>query len=179
VTDRPLTHGLVGAYATPEALVRAASLAREAGYRQMDAYSPMPVHGLSEALGLKPSRLPWVVLGGGLVGLMSGLGMQYWMTVIDFPMNVGGRPLASWPSFVPVTFEVTILFAALTTVIAMILRNRLPQPHHAIFNAPGFERASTDRFFLCIEALDPKFEPDLTRRFLEASGAEEVSDVAA
>jgi hypothetical protein len=178
VTETPRFYGLVAEFSTPDALVRAAERARDAGYRQMDAYAPMPVHGLSEALGLKPSRLPWVVLFGGLCGLATGLAMQYWMTAVDYPMNVGGRPLASWPSFVPVTFELTILFASLTTVVGMILRNRLPEPYHPIFNAPHFERASTDRFFLCIEAKDPQFDRDLTRRFLNSAGAEEVSEVA-
>lgn len=177
MTEQPATHGLVAEFTTPDALVHAAAKARAAGYLQMDAYSPMPVHGLSEALGLAPSRLPWAVLAAGLTGLVIGLGMQYWMTVIDYPMNVGGRPLASWPSFVPVAFELTILFAALTAVVGMIVRNRLPELHHPIFNARHFDQASTDRFFLCIEAGDPKFDREATRRFLHDAGAAEVSDV--
>ncbi|MBI5508306.1 MAG: DUF3341 domain-containing protein [Deltaproteobacteria bacterium] len=174
----PPTYGLAASFSSPDDLVRVVRLARAAGYRQMDAYTPMPVHGLAEALDLPPSRLPWGVLGGGITGMLVGIGLQSYTTIVLYPMNVGGRPLFSWPSFVPVTFELTILCAALVAVGGMIWRNGLPEPHHPIFNAPGFERASTDRFFLCIEATDPRFDAAATRRFLETAGAEEVQDVA-
>ena len=170
--------GILAEFTTPGALVAAVTRTRAAGYRQIDAYAPLPVHGLSEALGLTPSRLPWLVLGAGVLGAAAGIGLQYWTTVIAYPMNVGGRPLASWPSFVPVVFELTILFATAAAVVGMIAKNGLPMPHHPLFGVARFARATSDRFFLCIEAADPKFEPTAVRRFLAELGAEEVIDVA-
>jgi hypothetical protein len=162
---RPL-HGLMAEFATPEALVAAAGAARRAGYRRMDAYSPFPIEDLPEALGTKPSKLPLAVLLGGLAGGIGAYAMQYYSAVIDYAWNIGARPLHSWPAFIPVTFELTILGAALTAVFGMLISSRLPHPYHPVFNDPHFGRASRDRFFLCIEATDEKFSLTETRVFL-------------
>ena len=162
---------------SPTALVIAARAARDAGYRQMDAYSPIPVEELHEALGLPQTKLPFVVLGGAIVGGLAGYGLQYWASAIAYPFNIGGRPLHSWPSFLVPTFETTILFAALAAVFGMLALNGLPMPYHPVFNDKRFVMASRDRFFLCIEAKDPKFDPAQTRRFLEGLGPREVCDV--
>lgn len=159
--------GLMAEFRGPEALVAAAHRAREGGYRKMDAYTPFPVEGLAEALGVRHTRVPLYVLIGGILGGAGGFFMQYYAAVLGYPLNIGGRPLNSWPAFIPITFELTILAAGLTAVISMIVMNGLPQPYHPVFNAPGFERASSDRFFLCIESGDPNFDPETTRSFLE------------
>lgn len=161
----------------PEDLIRAAHRAHEAGYRKMDAYTPFPIEEVSEAVGHHHTVLPWIVLGGGLFGCLAGFFLQYWVSVIEYPINVGGRPLNSWPSFIPVTFEVTVLFAALSAVFGMILLNRLPQPYHPVFNVERFALASSNRFFLCIEAEDPKFDLQGTRRFLEEQHPFQISEV--
>ena len=149
----------------------------EAGYRDFEAYSPMPVEGLAEAVGFPRTRMPLVVLIGGIVGCFAGWAMQYYTTVIDYPLNVGGRPLNSWPSFMPVIFEMTVLFAALSAVLGMLAMNGLPRPHHPLFAVPQFDRATQDRFFLCILARDPLFHEQTTREFLQRLGAKEVIDV--
>ncbi len=159
--------GVMAEFSRPEALVVAARRAREGGYRMMDAYTPFPVEGLTEALGVRHTRVPLYVLIGGILGGAGGFLMQYYAAAIGYPLNVGGRPLNSWPAFIPITFELTILAAGLTAAISMIAMNGLPQPYHPAFNAPGFERATSDRFFLCIESADPKFDPATTRSFLE------------
>jgi hypothetical protein len=173
------TYGLMAEFETPEQLIEAARRARDAGYTKVDAYSPMPVEGLDAALGIRPSRLPFLVLGAGLTGTASALALQYWVQVIDYPLNVGGKPLFSWPAFMVVMFELTVLFAAFGGVILMLARNGLPQPYHPVFNVTSFERASQDRFFLCIEADDPNYEEEKTRDFLGALQAQEVSVVPA
>jgi len=170
-------YGLLAEFDAPEDLVAAAERAYADGYRRLDAYSPFPVHGLAEAIGFHTNRVPLLVLIGGLVGAGAGFFSQYWAAVIDYPINVGGRPLNSWPSFIPITFEVTILLAALAAVLGMLALNGLPQPYHPVFNAPRFALATRDRFFLCIEAIDPRFDPEATRKFLEGLGAKEVTDV--
>ena len=175
--EQEALYGLVAEFESPTALVEAANRAREAGYRKMDAYSPFPIEDLHHALGLRDTKLPWIVLGGGLTGALAGYGLQYWASTIAYPINVGGRPLHSWPSFIVPTFETTILFAAGAAVLGMILLNGLPMPYHPIFNAKRFAMASRDRFFLCIESKDPKFDQTTTRRFLESLGPREVSDV--
>ena len=171
-------HGLLAEFESPDDLVHAAERVHAEGYRRTDAYTPFPVEGLAEAIGFHKNRLPLLVLIGGVVGALVGFLSQYWAAVIDYPINVGGRPLNSWPSFIPVTFEVTILVAALTTVLGMLALNGLPMPYHPVFNVPRFALASRDRFFLLIEAADPRFEHETTLRFLESLGAREVSDVA-
>ncbi len=169
--------GLIAEFDNAPALLEAARKANAAGYRKMDAYSPLPVEGLSEAIGFKGSRLALIVFFGGLIGAVAGFGLQAFASVIDYPWNVGGRPLLSWPSFIPVTFELAILFASLAAVFGMMALNGLPMPYHPVFNAPNFESASRDRFFLCIEARDPKFDAEEARRFLESVDPLEVSEV--
>ncbi|MBP1779143.1 MAG: hypothetical protein H6Q86_5154 [candidate division NC10 bacterium] len=171
------TYGLLAEFEVPEDLVSAAERAYADGYRHMDAHTPFPVHGLAEAIGFHTNRVPLLVLIGGIIGAGLGFFSQYWAAVIDYPINVGGRPLNSWPAFIPITFEVTILAAALTAVLGMLALNGLPQPYHPLFNAPRFALATRDRFFLCIEATDPRFDPVATRAFLESLGAREVTDV--
>jgi len=170
-------HGLLAEFDSPEDLVAAGERAYTDGYRRLDAYTPFPVHGLAEAIGFRSNRLPLLVLIGGIVGAGVGFFSQYYAAVIDYPLNVGGRPLNSWPAFIPITFEVTILVAAATAVLGMLALNGLPQPYHPVFNAPRFALATRDRFFLCIEATDPRFDSEATRKFLEGLGAKEVTDV--
>lgn len=170
-------YGLLAEFENPDDLLHAAQGAHAAGYRNMDAFSPMPIHDLSESLGYVKHRVPFFVLLGGIVGACTGFGLQYWVSVIEYPLNIGGRPLLSWPMFVPVTFELGILFAAFGAVFSMLILNGLPQPHHPLFNAEEFESASGDGFFLCIEAEDPKFELSETRSFLEGLHATKVVEV--
>jgi hypothetical protein len=174
----PAIHGLMAEFDSPSALVEAAEKTRLAGYRNIDAYSPIPIEELNEALGLRRTRLPVLVFLGGLMGGLGGYSLQVWTQTMAYPMNVGGRPYHSWPQFIPVTFETTVLGAALTAFVGMWALNKLPQPYHPVFNVPEFARASTDRFFLCIEATDPRFESAGTRRFLEGLHPLGVSDVA-
>ena len=174
----PPIYGLMAEFDTPEDLLAAAKRAHAQGYRRMDAYTPFPVEGLSEAIGFHHTWLPLLVLIAGILGAIVGFASQYYATVIDYPLNVGGRPLNSWPSYIPITFEVTILFAALTAVVGMIALNRLPMPYHPVFNVPRFALASRDRFFLCIEATDSLFDREATRRFLQGLKPGEVSEVA-
>jgi hypothetical protein len=174
----PPIYGLMAEFDTPEDVLAAATRAQAQGYRRMDAYTPFPVEGLSEAIGFHHTWLPLLVLIAGIVGAIVGFASQYYATVIDYPLNVGGRPLNSWPSYIPITFEVTILFAALTAVVGMIALNGLPMPYHPVFNVPQFALASRDRFFLCIESTDPLFDREATRRFLEGLKPREVSEVA-
>ena len=169
--------GVIGEFSDPEVLLRAAEKARSAGYKRMDAYTPFPVHGLAEAIGFDDWRVPWAVFVGGLGGAAAGWLLQYFTAVVDYPWNVGGKPLLSWPMMIPITFECTILLSAFTAVGVMLALNGLPRPYQSIFNAKNFERASQDRFFLCIESEDPKFEPNDTAAFLLSVGAEEVSEV--
>lgn len=176
--SRPPTYGLMAEFATADALIEAAHQVTAAGYTKVDAYTPYPIEAVSEALALPPSPVPKIVLAGGLLGGFGGYMLQYWSQLIVYPMNIGGRPFHSWPSFIVPTFECTILGASLAAVLGMILLNGLPQPYHPVFNVPRFALASRDRYFLVIEARDPKFHPDATRRFLTNLHASEVSDVA-
>ena len=159
-------YGLMAEFDTPEDLIEAGQAARKAGYERLDAFAPFPVTGLAEAIGFTSNRVPLFVLIGGLAGAASAYFMQWWPNVVSYPLNVGGRPLHSWPSFVPITFELTVLLAAFAALISMLALNGLPQPYHPTFNVPAFERASQDRFFLLIEADDAQFDPDDTTRFL-------------
>jgi hypothetical protein len=173
----PSLYGLMAEFDDPNTLVAASRRARQEGYRKMDAYTPFPIEELHEALGVHHTKVPLMVLVGAIVGGLSGFGLQVWVSAAAYPLNIGGRPLFSWPSFIPVTFETTVLFGALTAVFGMLAMNKLPMPYHPVFNAPRFAMASRDRFFLCIEARDPKFDAGATRRFLESFGPREVTDV--
>jgi hypothetical protein len=170
-------YGLMAEFEDPTTLVAASRRAYEEGYRRMDAYSPFPIEELSEAIGFHHSRLPVIVFLGGVFGCLAGFGLQYWISVIDYPLNVGGKPTYSWPSFIPPTFEMTILFAALAAVLGMLALNGLPEPYHPVFNVSRFALATRNRFFLCIEAIDPKFDLEGTRRFLETLTPRNVSEV--
>ena len=176
-SDNPV-YGLMAEFTEPTELMLAARKARLAGYKQMDAYSPIPIEGLHEELGQHNTRLPRIVLTGGILGGMAGMALEYWTSAIAYPMNIGGRPLFTWPSFIPVAYETTILGAALSTVIGMLALNGLPQPYHSVFNSERFTRASQDRFFLCIESADPKFDRQGTEQFLRSLGPQEVEEVA-
>jgi hypothetical protein len=171
-------YGLIAEFDDPSSLVAATQRAHQQGFRCMDAYSPFPIEELHEALGTHHTRLPLIVLIGGLVGCIGGFLLQYWVSAVAYPLNVGGKPYLSWPAFIPVTFECTILAAALSAVLGMLALNGLPQPYHPVFNVPRFALASRNRFFLCIEARDPRFHVAETRRFLETLGPREVSIVA-
>lgn len=173
----PTLYGLLAEFNTPDDLLQAAKRAFDEGYRRLDAYSPFPVEGLAETIGFHRPRLPFLVLLGGIVGAVGGFMLQYYASVVSYPVNVGGRPFNSWPAFIPVTFETTILAAAVTAVLGMLALNGLPRPHHPIFNVPRFERATSDKFFLCIEALDPLFDHARTQQFLLSTAPREVFDV--
>jgi hypothetical protein len=170
-------HGMMGEFETPAALVKAAHAAHAAGYKAMDAYSPIPIEELHHAMGLPTTKLSTLVFSGGLIGGISGFLLENWVSIFAYPLNVGGKPLYSWPAFIPVTYECTILGAALTCVFGMLALNGLPQPYHPVFNAKRFAMATRDRFFLCIEATDQKFDLQQTRSFLEGIGAREVTTV--
>jgi len=177
MTEDPPIYGLLAEFDEPDRLVLAARAAHQDGYRNMDAYTPFPVEHLAEAIGFHATRLPLLILGGGVVGCLGGFLLQYWVSVSAYPQNIGGRPLNSWPSFIPVTFELTVLVAALAAVFGMLGMNGLPMPYHPLFNVPGFAQASRDRFFLCIEARDPRFDRQTTRRFLEAQQPRGIFEV--
>jgi hypothetical protein len=170
-------YGLLAEFDNPTDLVAAAHRTREAGYKRVEAYTPFPVEELTEALPVRRSKLPLVILIGGLIGGVGGYYMQYYANVVGYPLNIGGRPLHSWPSFIPVTFELTILAAALTAVLAMLGMNGLPMPYHPLFNVPRFALASRDRFFLCIEARDPRYDEETTRQFLAGLRPRTVQEV--
>ncbi|HXF06897.1 MAG TPA: DUF3341 domain-containing protein [Blastocatellia bacterium] len=177
MATKPPIYGLMAEFDTPDDILRAARAAFEAGYRKMDAYSPFPVEGLADALGFRHTRLPLVVLIGGVIGGLGGFLLQYYVSVIAYPVNVGGRPLNSWPAFIPVTFEMTILVAALFAVLGMLAMNGLPMPYHPVFNVPRFRLATRNQFFLCIEARDPLFDRDRTWAFLESLNPRGVYEV--
>jgi len=174
----PALHGVVAEFVTPDGLLSACRRAHAAGYRRMDAYTPFPIEEIAEAIGFEKTQVPLLTLVGGILGGLSGFGLQYWVHVSAFPLNIGGRPLNSWPSFIVITFEMTVLFAGISAVVGMLALNGLPQPYHPIFNHPRFSAASRDRFFLCIEAADPRFELAETTRFLQATDAVDVAEVA-
>lgn len=175
MTVRTPFFGLMAEFETAEQVLAATRRAREAGYRDMDAYTPYPVEGLASELGLRRTSVPFVVLMAGLIGAAAGFFMQFWTMAVDYPFNVGGRPNNSWPAFIPITFEVMVLVAGLAALLGMFFLNGLPRPHHPVFNVPRFDRASQDRFFLCIEATDANFDATRTREFLASLGV--VGDI--
>lgn len=179
VTTRPPLYGVAARFTTAQALLEAVEAAHEAGYDDLDAYTPFPVEEISEeVVHHEKSKVSLLVLVAGLTGAAVGFFGQWWISAADYPLNIGGRPLLSWPAFIPVTFELTILFAAFTAVIGMLALNRLPEPYHPMFAVPGFDRASIDRYFLVVESKDPHFESGRVRELLAGLGAEEVHDVA-
>ncbi len=198
-TNNPTIYGMIAEFSEPEQIVVAATKARSEGYRRMDAYTPYPIHGLDEALDFHDARVPWMIFGFGVLGAAFGYGMQYFTSTptleglikkfvpitfdvgirnIPYAMNVGGRPFHSWPSFIPVAYECTILFAGLSAVFGTLILCGFPKLYHPIFNAKNIDRASVDKYFLCIEATDPKFDLEDTEIFLKSLGADSVSEVA-
>jgi Protein of unknown function (DUF3341) len=170
-------YGMMAEFDSATDLVAAAHRTHEAGYQRMDAYSPFPVEGLAEAIGFQRNAVPLVVLIGGLIGGLSGYAMQYWISAISYPINVGGKPYHSWPAFIVVTFEMTILFAGISAVLGMLALNGLPMPYHPVFNVPRFAFATKDRFFLVVFSSDAKYQPRETRSFLESLGPKSISEV--
>ncbi len=169
--------GLIAEFDDPQVLLEAAEKAHKKGYRDVDAYAPFPVHGLAEALGVQKTRVPFFTLMGGMTGAAAGFGMQYFAMVMHYPYSIGGKPLNSWPSFIPITFELAILFGAFAALGSMLALNGLPRLHHPVFGAKRFNRASSDGFFLCIEATDHLYDPEGTQGFLNELGPVEVSEV--
>ena len=176
-TTAPDPYGLIAEYDTPEQVVAAATAARQAGYTRMDAYTPFPVEALDDALALKPTNLGFLVLLAGVAGAAGGFFMQWYATHIGYKLNIGGRPLFDWPTYVVITFEVTVLLSAFTAGLFMLGRNGLPRLYHPVFNTPGFERATRDGFYLCIEAVDPRFDLAGTRSFLDGTAPVRVQEV--
>jgi len=176
--DTPALYGLLAEFDSAEELLDAARKTTRAGYTHADAFSPFPIHGLAEALNFTDRRISLFVLLGGIAGALIGYGLQYWSMVLEYPMNVGGRPHHAWVSFIPPAFELTILFAAFTAGISMVALNGLPRPYHPVFNAERFSLASQDTFFLVIEASDPRFRLEDTRSFLSSLHPREVVTLA-
>jgi hypothetical protein len=170
-------YGVVAQFGSVEEIMTASERVRDAGYKKIDAYTPFPIEGLDDALGHEPTRLGWVVLAAGIAGGLGGFLLQWWSNTTYFPLNIGGKPLNSWPNFIVIMYELTILFSAFTAGLFMLARNGLPRPYHSIFNTPNFENASRDKFFLCIESRDPQFDLDTARAFLESLSPERVSEV--
>jgi hypothetical protein len=170
-------YGVVAEFNDPQTLLDAAVAVRERGYTSIDAFSPFPIHGLAEAIGFHKSRLSLIVLAMGVLGGAGGFFMQWYANVVAYPLNIGGKPLNSWPAWIPITFECTILLAALGAVFGMLALNGLPMPYHPVFNVRRFDSASRDKFFLVIQARDPRFQLEEARGFLQTLGPREVTDV--
>ncbi len=174
---RPPIYGIMAEFDEAQRLLEAAEHAYQAGYRRMDAYSPYPIEGLAEALGKQHTRLGWIVLCGAVAGATVGFLLAYYASAVSYPLNIGGKPFNSWPAFIPVVFECTILAAAFSAVLGMLVLNGLPQPYHPVFNVPRFALASRNRFFMCVESRDPQFDRQATRKFLEEASGHEVYEV--
>ena len=174
---RDPVYGIMAEFASAQALVDAAKRTHEAGYQRIDAYSPFPIEGLAEEMGFRQNAVPLVVLIGGIVGGLTGYLMQYWISAVDYPLNIGGKPAHSWPAFIVITFEMTILFAGVSAVLGMLALNGLPMPYHPVFNVPRFALASKDRFFLIVFSSDPKYDPAGTRNFMEGLAPRSISEV--
>jgi hypothetical protein len=170
-------YGLLAEFDSPTALVKAAELTRDAGYKKIDAYSPLPIEGLAEAIGFHHDLVPLVTLIGAIIGGTTGYLMQYWINVINYPLNIGGKPYHSWPSFIVVTFEMTILFGGISAVFGMLALNGLPMPYHPVFNVARFAMASKDRFFLIVFSSDQKYDEVKTWEFLEGLGPKTLVEV--
>ena len=177
MTPKTPTYGMLAEFDDPRTLIEAAKRTREQGYSHIDAFTPFPVEGLHDAIGFHSTKLPVIVLIGGIIGFIAGFGMQWFAQVIHYPLNIGGKPLNAWPAYIPIAFEVTILFASFAAIFGMLALNGLPEPYHPVFNTSRFVFATRDQFFLCIEASDPKFRADDTRKFLQSLNPLEVSDV--
>jgi hypothetical protein len=173
----PSVYGLMAEFDSPQELVTAAHKTHGAGYQKIDAFSPFPVEGLAEAIGFHKNRVSLVVLIGGIIGGLSGYLLQYYVSVIAYPLNVGGRPYHSWPSFIIVTFELTILFGGVSAAIGMLALNGLPMPYHPVFNVSEFAKASDSKFFLVVESSDPKYDAARTREFLKSLAPRAISEV--
>ncbi len=170
-------YGVIGEFGDAQSLLDAATAAREHGYRDVDAFSPFPIHGLAEAVGFRKSHLSTIVLTMGLIGGLGGFFMQWYANVVAYPLNIGGKPYNSWPAWIPITFECAILLAAFGAVFGMLALNGLPMPYHPVFNVPRFDQASRDKFFLVIQARDPKFQLDEVRDFFDRLNPREIVDV--
>lgn len=171
--------GLLAEFETTTALVDAAEKVRDAGYTRWDAHTPFVVHGLDEAMGIRPSKLPWVVAGAGATGTLAGIALQWWTNAVDYPFLISGKPLFGLPANIPIAFETTILFAAISALVGMLAFNGLPRLFHPLFRSQRFGRVTDDRFFISIEAADPRFDAEATRRLLESAGAVAVEEVEA
>ena len=179
MAKRDPIYGLMAEFDSAQALVDAGRKTREAGYKKIDAYSPFPIEGLAEEIGMHFDEIPLTVLIGGIIGGSTGYLMQYWMAAVDYPLNIGGKPPHSWPAFIVITFEMTILFAGISAVLGMLAFNGLPMPYHPVFNVPRFALASKDRFFLIIFSTDKNYDPARTRQFLERLNPISVAEVPA
>ena len=177
MNDQRQLYGIMAEFADPDALLEAAGRTREAGYRWFEAYSPFPIHGLTQRIGFRHTKVPLLVLIGGVLGAVGGFSLQYWVSVIEYPLNIGGRPYNSWPSFIPITFECTVLAASLFAVLGMLALNGLPRPHHPVFGVDRFRHATRDAFFLCIQARDEQFDAETVRGFFQGLQAKRVFDV--
>jgi hypothetical protein len=173
-TDSARLHGLLVEFTDPDALVAACRQVRDAGFKRWDAHTPFPIHGMDAAMGIRGTRLPFLILGGGLTGLGLALGMQWWMNAVDYPFEISGKPFFGLPAAIPIAFELTILLAALTTFFGMWGLNGMPRLHHPVFRSQRFRRATSDRFFLVIEASDPRFDEERTREFLDSLGGDAI-----
>jgi hypothetical protein len=171
-------YGIAAEFDNPTELLKATKAVYEEGYRDMDAYSPFPIEEVFEALPNKFNWIPYIVLAGGLIGAFSGYMLEYYAAAVSYPLNIGGRPLVSWPAFIPPAYETTILLASLSAVVSMLALNGFPRPYHPIFNTPNFDLASQEKFFLCVESTDPKYDKERTKSFMESLGARQVSEVA-